>query len=110
MRDRLTPAIALGRGALPRVMTLAWSVARVQPCDQLSLRGRERPTFDLNLLDRVFQRQPFKFGQYELGERPIHNAQLGTRAERTRSYARRASPVFLLRSAMAGATSTRRIS
>jgi hypothetical protein len=58
-------------------MTLAWSVARVQPCDQLSLRGRERPTFDLNLLDRVFQRQPFKFGQYELGERPIHNAQLG---------------------------------
>jgi hypothetical protein len=41
------------------------------------LRSRERPTFDLNLLDRVFQRQPFKFGQYELGERPIHNAQLG---------------------------------
>jgi hypothetical protein len=69
--------IALGRGALRRVVTLAWSVARVQPCDQLNLHGRERPTFDLNLLDRVFQRQPFKFGQYELGERPIHNAQLG---------------------------------
>jgi hypothetical protein len=66
-----------GRGALPRVMTLVWSVARVQPCDSTQFACRERPTFNLNLPDRVVQCQPFKFGQYELGERPIHDAQFG---------------------------------